>query len=174
MAPKHCVDTSKQEVMRSVRVTNMGKLDVLAMRIPSKVGGFNQEYYPPFNANEPSSTAEQWSNGQDVPAKTMQLGPANQTKAKGKAGGLKNMLNKKNAPAAATNVVEESKGGASGGDAEALRAQVAQLQAELSMARSAAVGDALQAAESFDTVPVLGYWKIRGLAAQIRYMFYYL
>ena len=42
------------------------------------------------------------------------------------------------------------------------------------MARSAAVGDALQAAESFDTVPVLGYWKIRGLAAQIRYMFYYL
>lgn len=39
--PKHAVDVSKQEVMRSARVTNTGKLDVLAMRIPSKVGGFN-------------------------------------------------------------------------------------------------------------------------------------
>jgi len=55
--PKHAVDVSKQEVMRSVRVTNTGKMDVLAMRIPSKVGGFNQEYYPAFNANEASSTA---------------------------------------------------------------------------------------------------------------------
>ena len=74
--PKHCVDVSKQEVMRSCRVTNTGKLDVLAMRIPSKVGGFNQDYYPPFFANEASSTAEAWCNGQDVPAKTMQLSAA--------------------------------------------------------------------------------------------------
>lgn len=59
--------------MRSVRVTNNGKLDVLAMRIPSKVGGFNQEYYPAFNANEASSTAEAWCAGTDVPVKTMQL-----------------------------------------------------------------------------------------------------
>ena len=29
-------------------------------------------------------------------------------------------------------------------------------------------------AEDLTTKPVLGYWKIRGLAAQIRYMFYYL
>jgi len=41
LSTKHSVDVSKQEVMRSVRVTNTGKLDVLAMRIPSKVGGFN-------------------------------------------------------------------------------------------------------------------------------------
>lgn len=39
--PKHIVDVGKQEIMRSVRITNAGKLDVLAMRIPSKVGGFN-------------------------------------------------------------------------------------------------------------------------------------
>ena len=61
--PKHSVDVGKQEVMRSCRVTNTGKLDVLAMRIPSKVGGFNQDYYPPFDANEASSTAEAWCNG---------------------------------------------------------------------------------------------------------------
>ena len=28
--------------------------------------------------------------------------------------------------------------------------------------------------EDFSSKPTLGYWKIRGLAAQIRYMFYYL
>ena len=69
--PKHIVDVGKQEIMRSVRITNAGKLDVLAMRIPSKVGGFNQEYYPSFDANEASSTSEAWCNGTDVAAKTM-------------------------------------------------------------------------------------------------------
>ena len=39
--PKHIVDVSKQEIMRSVRVDNQNKLCTLAMRIPSKVGGFN-------------------------------------------------------------------------------------------------------------------------------------
>jgi len=39
--PKHSVDVSKQEVLRSARATNTEKLEVLAMRIPSKVGGFN-------------------------------------------------------------------------------------------------------------------------------------
>ena len=76
MCPKSVVDVSKQEVMRSVRVTNTGKIDVLAMRIPSKVGGFNQDYYPPFNAREASSTAEAWCNGEDVPPKTMQMSKA--------------------------------------------------------------------------------------------------
>ena len=71
--PKHVVDVRNQEVMRAARVTNVGTLEVLAMRIPSRVGGFNQDYYPPFVANEPSSKAEDWSAGTDVPAKTMQL-----------------------------------------------------------------------------------------------------
>ena len=86
MGPKHCVDVGKQEVMRSIRITNMGKLDVLAMRIPSKVGGFNQEYYPSFNANEPSSTAEDWCAGQDVLPKTMQLSAASKVTKKKKSG----------------------------------------------------------------------------------------
>jgi len=57
--------------MRSVRATNTDKLEVLSMCIPSKVGGFNQDYYPSFTAPEPSSTAEAWLSGTDVPAKTM-------------------------------------------------------------------------------------------------------
>jgi len=73
MMPKHAVDVSKQEIMKSVRVTNTSKVEVLSMRIPSRVGGFNQDYYPPFEANEPSNTAEAWCAGTDVPAKTMQL-----------------------------------------------------------------------------------------------------
>lgn len=81
--PKHIVDVSKQEVMRSVRATNTGKLEVLAMRIPNRMGGFNQDYYPAFDANEPSSTAEAWCAGTDVPAKTMQLtGASKATKKK--------------------------------------------------------------------------------------------
>ena len=75
MCPKHSVDVGKQEVMRSVRVNNVKNMEVLAMRIPSKIGGFNQDYYPAFNANEASSTAEAWVAGTDVPAKTMQLQP---------------------------------------------------------------------------------------------------
>lgn len=71
IAPKHCVDVRQQEVLRAVRVTNTSKLDVLALRIPSKVGAFNADYYPPFPANEASSTAEAWCAGSDVPAKTM-------------------------------------------------------------------------------------------------------
>lgn len=63
LMPKTCVDVTKQEVLRCVRATNTDKLDVLAMRIPSKVGGFNQDYYPPFTANEASSTAEAWCSG---------------------------------------------------------------------------------------------------------------
>ena len=73
MMPKHVVDVSKQEIMRACRVTNNTKLDILALRIPSKVGGFNQEYYPAFVANEPSSNAEAFFAGNDVPPKTMQL-----------------------------------------------------------------------------------------------------
>jgi len=54
-----------------VRTTNTHKIEVINLCIPSKSGGFSQEYYPAFNANEPSSTAEAWCAGTDVPAKTM-------------------------------------------------------------------------------------------------------
>ena len=66
--------------MRAVRITNTGKADVLAMRIPSKVGGFNEEYYPAFPGNEASSTAEAWCNGNDVDAKFHQMNPKSSSK----------------------------------------------------------------------------------------------
>lgn len=104
--PKHVVDVSKQEIMRSVRATNTGKLEVLAMSIPTKVGGFNQEYYPAFDANEPSNTAEAWCNGQDVPAKTMQL---TSIKKKKQGGNRPNKQSADGASAAKTSAAEESK-----------------------------------------------------------------
>ena len=119
MAPKHCVDVGKQEVMRSVRITNTGKLDVLAMRIPSKVGGFNQEYYPPFSANEPSSTAEDWCAGQDVLPKTMQLSATSKVNKKKKSG-LNRLKGGPKASAAAE--ATASTGAASSEAADALRA----------------------------------------------------
>ena len=116
IGPKHVVDVAKQEVMRSVRVTNTGKIDVLAMRIPSKVGGFNEEYYPPFDSNESSSTAEAWCAGTDVPAKPMQM-TASMAKKKPKQSGLNRLKTGKKEPAAAA-TQEESKDG----EAAALRA----------------------------------------------------
>ena len=106
---------SKQEVMRSIRVTNTSKIDVLAMRIPSKVGGFNEEYYPAFDSNEASSTAEAWCAGTDVPPKPMQMS-ASMAKKKPKQTGLKRLKTGKKEPAAAA-TQEESKE-----DVEGLRA----------------------------------------------------
>lgn len=107
MMPKSVVDISKQEVMRAVRLTNTNKLEVIQLNIPSKVGGFNQEYYPPFNSNEPSNTAEAWAAGTDVAPKTIQLSPQKKA-AKAKQTGLSRLkTGVKSAPAA----TEESKGG---------------------------------------------------------------
>jgi hypothetical protein len=65
---------------------------------------------------------------------------------------------------------EETKGG----DSAELRAQISQLQAELNAARAGGASGSSDAAEDFNSKPILGYWAIRGLAAQIRYMFLYL
>lgn len=39
--PKHAVDVGQQEVLRAARSTNTNQIEVLALRIPSKLGGFN-------------------------------------------------------------------------------------------------------------------------------------
>ena len=88
------------------------------MRIPSKVGGFNAEYYPPFFANAPSSNAAAWFNGIDVPAKTMQLTMSKKTVTRTNKSGL-NRLNNPDA------VEEETKEGL---DIDALRAEVLSLR----------------------------------------------
>ena len=168
LGPKHCVDVSKQEVMRSVRITNNSKIDVLAMRIPSKVGGFNAEYYPPFDSNEASSTAEAWFAGTDVDPKKMQLTASSKAAPKKKSG-----LNRLKTGKPAATKEEEKKDAGGSEDVAALKARIAQLQADI-QAASATAGGQQAVAEDFSTKPVLGYWSIRGLAAQIRYMFYYL
>jgi hypothetical protein len=154
--------------MRSVRATNTDKLEVLSMCIPSKVGGFNQEYYPSFTANESSSTAEAWLSGTDVPVKTMQMSEGKKVAKTKKTGlsrlktGVKKM--------GAKETPEETKGG----DSAELQAQISKLQAELNAARAGGASGSSDAAEDFNSKPVLGYWAIRGLGAQIRYMLHYL
>lgn len=88
-----------------MRTTNTHKIEVINLCIPSKSGGFSQDYYPAFNANEASSTAEAWCAGTDVPAKTMQL-----TAAKKAATAKKGGLNRLKGAASATAAPEESKG----------------------------------------------------------------
>ena len=74
------------------------------MTVPSRVGGFNQDYYLPFSANEPSNNAEAWCNGTDVEPKTMQL-TAESKKTKTKKSGLSRLKTGVKIAAA-----EESKG----------------------------------------------------------------
>lgn len=162
---KQIVDVNKNEVMRAARATNSNTVEVLSMTIPTRIGGFNQDYYPPFAANEPSNTAEDWTSGVDVEPKTMQLSLAPKAKM-GKQGGLSRLKTGIKAAAA----VEESKGGDNSAELAELRAKVESLERELSVAQGSG---ASAEAEDFNTMPVLGYWAIRGLGHPIRMMFYY-
>lgn len=120
-------------------------------------------------ANEPASTAEEWCAGIDVPPKTMQLSQMKQA-SKSKKAGLSRLKTGKKVESAQSAAQEESKGG---DDSAALRAQVAQLQQQLAAAQAGASDNSAATTEDLSTKPILGYWAIRGLAAQIRYMFYY-
>lgn len=163
-APKWCVNTGVQEIYRACRVNNNKTLDVLSVQLPSKTGSFVQEFYPPFTANEPANTAEAWCAGTDVAPKTMQM-----TQVKSAAKTKKTGLSRLKTGIKTAAAPEEAKGG---DDSAALRAQVAQLQSQLAAAQASSSASPATA-EDMSTKPVLGYWDIRGLAAQIRYMFYY-
>ena len=142
-------------MFRTVRASNDGKIDVVALVIPSKLGSFDQSYYPAFPANEASMTAEEWFGGANKPPKTMQM--TQQKGAGKKAGGLKGLK----AGAAKAAAPEESKGE----DTSALQAKVAHLEAALAAAQSSSGATEAAPAEDLTTKPVLGYWKIRGLSA---------
>ena len=106
-----------------IRATNHNKIEVQQLVIPSRIGAFDQDYYPPFAANKASSTAAKFVAGEDIEPATMQLGPEKK-KAKVAGGGL-NRLRTKTA-----GDLEESKSAAatSGDDVEALKATIADLQ----------------------------------------------
>ena len=60
-------------MFKCARVNANKTLEVLSAYLPSKSGGFNQDYYPPFMSNEAANTAEDWCAGTDVAPKTMQM-----------------------------------------------------------------------------------------------------
>jgi glutathione S-transferase len=98
--------------------------------------------------------------GTDKPAITMELRPEKKSSSvtKAKAGGLAARLG-----GASQSDVPVPTGGESVDD---LKKQIADLQAKL--------GGGQDSKEDLTTKPKLGYWDIRGLGAQIRYMFAYL
>ena len=89
--------------------------------------------------------------------------------AKKKGGGLSRLKTGKKADLAEP---EEEKKGGDSGEAQELREEIERLKSEIQATRAAAASSA-EAAEDLDSMPVLGYWAIRGLAAPIRMMFYY-
>ena len=88
MLPKHNVDCTKNELARGVRSGAKKQLEFYSFIIPSRQGGFQESFYPPFISPEPANTAEEWAKGVDVEPKTMALRPqAGEKKQKGKLGG---------------------------------------------------------------------------------------
>ena len=89
MMHKSVVDCNLNELGRAVRVGQKKTCETFSLSIPSKQGGFNSEYYPPFLSNEKVNTAEEWIGGKDVDPKTIQLEPKKvEKKSIGKLGGL--------------------------------------------------------------------------------------
>ena len=97
----------------------------------------------------------------------MELRPEKQgSKNKKKAGGLAAKLAGKQSSAS---MMEETKEKTP----EELKAEILELKKQLaSGGGESGIGSFFK--EDLNTKPVLGYWKTRGLGAQIRYMFAYL
>ena len=151
--PKWAVDVTKHEIRRGARVTSDKTLEIVGFRLPSKSGLFQPDLYPAFPSNTANSTVEEWSGGANKPATTMELRPEAKKSTAKKGGGLAAMLKGEK--------VEEKKEQTP----EELKKEIADLKKQLA--------NQAGSNEDLNTKPILGYWKIRGLGAQIRYMFAY-
>lgn len=141
------------------------------MQIPSRIGGYNKEYYPAFVGSTVSNTAPEWLAGTDKEPVTMTLEPAGGSATTKGLGGLSGLSGLGGAPAASA-----SAPAAAGEDVAALKKQIEDLKAELAAsqaASSAASSGPAAPAEDLSTKPTLGYWRIRGLAQPIRVMLAY-
>lgn len=73
MMPKSCLDAEGHEVSRFVRLDNKGTIDYLSFRLPNRTGAWQNDLYPPFNSNTPSSDYQEWASGVDKAPIMMQL-----------------------------------------------------------------------------------------------------
>lgn len=154
---KQVVDCNNNELQRAVRIGSKSTCEVYSFHIPSKQGGFNKDYFPPFISSKAVNEAEAWIGGKDVAPELVQLAPKKkEAKAGGK--GLSIGRQKTNAGAAAAST-EDSKPAE---DTEGLKSEIATLKQQLEAAQSAATATT-GTAEDMSTRPVLGYWDIRGL-----------
>jgi len=157
--PKWACDVDKHEIRRGVRITDKKTMEILAFRLPSKSGLFQADLYPAFAGNTSNNNFTDWMAGTDKPAVTMELRPEKKSSAaaKAKAGGLAARLG-----GASQSDVPVPTGGES---VEDLKKEIADLKAKLAGGQDSK--------EDLTTKPKLGYWDIRGLGSQIRYMFAY-
>lgn len=75
MLPKWTLDPNKHEVGRCCRYLSDNSLDYIAFRLPNRTGVFQEDLYPPFEANQPANDFQTWNAGTDKPALTMQVRP---------------------------------------------------------------------------------------------------
>ena len=158
MMPKHCLDVNAHEVDRGVRLSNTGLIEYVSFVLPNRTGAFQEDLYPEFHSNKPASNYAEWAAGTDKPPLIMQLKQGETGACSQKKANFMAKLKKEPVP-----VVQ-----ADSGNAEA-DAKIQKLEAEVAALKAAA-----QSAPShnlnLNSKPVLGYWNIRGLGAQIRYL----
>lgn len=122
--PKWCCDVNAHEIRRGARITDKKTLEIVAFRLPSKSGLFQQDLFPPFSSNTPNNDFTTWMAGTDKEAKTMELRPEAKSSAnKKKAGGLAAKLG------GATLEVEEKK---DDDNVDDLKKEIADLKEKLS------------------------------------------
>lgn len=170
--PKQCLDVEGHEVDRFVRLDNKGFIEYISFRLPNRTGQFQNDLYPPFQSNTPSSDYQEWASGVDKDAIMMQLKQGMEdaelhsqkkssflAKIKPKAGGV---AVAKPTQAVASTAHLDSK-------IAELEIVVKKLQDENAALKVVKPAHNL----NLKSKPILGYWNIRGLAAQIRYLLYY-
>lgn len=84
MLPKRVVDLSMNEIQRGVRLTAT-TVEYVSFKVPRKLGGFQEDLYPPVKSGEAAMTFEDYASGQNKEPIKIQLTPDTQIESSQKS-----------------------------------------------------------------------------------------
>lgn len=190
--PKWVCDPSTHEVMRFAKCDNAGKLEYISMRLVNKTGLYQDDLYVPTKSQKPCAKYEDWAQGKELTPNLMKItedyrfvaGEDEEVKLESKD---PNVVALQRAKTRIQELEDEL--------------EVAKVQSTMSLERihSEAIPNTKPMEKEtivqekivekivekvvevqrpwhnldVKSKPVLGYWNIRGLGAQIRYLFHY-
>ena len=157
MMPKQCLDVNMHEVDRAVRLSNTGVIEYVSFVLPNRTGAFQEDLYPEFHSNKAASNFAEFAAGTDKPANMMQLKQESAGQCQQKKANFMARLKKEDAP-----VVQQAP------SSDESAAEIAKLRAEIEVLKASQ--NVPSHGLNLKSKPTLGYWNIRGLGAQIRYL----